>query len=126
VGGARDFEPDILIVEPGDTVRFVSMASHAVLSLDGLAPPGAQPLASALDQDVTFTLTVEGIYGFVCPPHLPLGMVGVILVGKPIDLAARIEWAEEHLQGPNRRLIGKLEKLRQRISMSPEAAAGSP
>jgi hypothetical protein len=92
------------------------MASHAVLSLDGLVPAGARPLASALDEDVAFTLSVEGIYGFICPPHLPLGMVGVIVVGRPLDLDGRIAWAETHLQGPNRRLIGKLEKLRRKIS----------
>ena len=109
---ARDFLPDVLVVEPGDTVRFTGMASHAVVTVEGLIPEGARPWASALGEDVIFTPEREGIYGFVCPPHLSLGMVGIIVVGTPLDLDAKLDWARAHLQGPHRRLIGKLLKLR--------------
>lgn len=29
------------------------------------------------------TLTVEGVYGYICSPHYEMGMVGVIVVGDP-------------------------------------------
>ncbi|MEM1284683.1 MAG: pseudoazurin [Cohaesibacteraceae bacterium] len=75
------FEPRLLVVQPGDTVSFVSVnPSHNSASADGMIPEGAEPWASQISQGIDVTLTVPGFYGYNCTPHLGLGMVGLIVV----------------------------------------------
>ena len=38
---------------------------------------------SKVNEEFTVTLTVEGVYGYICSPHYEMGMVGVIVVGDP-------------------------------------------
>ena len=56
----------------------------------------------------------EGIYGYVCEPHIGFGMVGVIVVGNVTQEMkdAAMKQAMETLEGPFRRLIGKLKKVK--------------
>jgi len=108
---ARVFNPDILYVQPGDTVSFVNMTSHDAKSVDGLIPEGAQPFDSGIGNNLTIKLDIEGTYAYVCVPHIGFGMVGVIVVGKPVDIDAKMEWAQAKLEGPYRRLIAKLLKV---------------
>lgn len=76
------FDPPILRIEPGDTVTFVPTDSgHNSATKRGMVPDGAEPWNSGLDERFSVTLTVEGTYGYVCVPHLEMGMVGLILVG---------------------------------------------
>ncbi|MBV6657430.1 MAG: pseudoazurin [Devosiaceae bacterium] len=75
------FEPRILVVQPGDTVSFVSVnPSHNSASTEGMIPEGAEPWSSQISQGIDVTLTVPGYYGYQCTPHLGLGMVGLVLV----------------------------------------------
>lgn len=108
---ARVFNPDILYIEPGDTVKFVNMTSHDSVSVEGLIPEGAEPWESGLGNNISLKLDVEGTYAYVCLPHIGFGMVGVIVVGKPHDIDEKMEWAKANLEGPYRRLIGKLLKV---------------
>lgn len=80
------FAPDILHVQPGDTVTFVPTdTGHNTASKRGMIPEGAQPWNSPMDKEFTITLTVPGVYGYVCLPHYEMGMVGLIVVGESME-----------------------------------------
>lgn len=84
--GSMVFEPAYLYVEPGDTVRFVATTKgHNTRSY--IVPKGAKSWTSKLDESFEITLQQEGIYPYFCPPHLMMGMVGVIQVGRATNLA---------------------------------------
>lgn len=108
---ARIFNPDILYVQPGDTISFVNMTSHDAKTVEGLIPEGAEHFDSGIGNNITVKFDIEGTYAYVCVPHIGFGMVGVIVVGKPVDIDAKMEWAQANLEGPYRRLIGKLLKV---------------
>lgn len=76
------FAPDILHVEPGDTITFIPTDNgHNAASKRGMIPEGALPWNSPMDEEFSITLTVPGVYGYVCLPHYEMGMVGLIVVG---------------------------------------------
>jgi pseudoazurin len=52
-----------------------------------MTPAGAPPFKGAIDQALVVKFTRPGLYGYKCLPHLGLGMVGLIQVGKPVGLA---------------------------------------
>ncbi len=108
---ARRFVADIVYIKPGDTVGWINMTSHNTVSIDGLIPEGAKPWRGALGENFQLTLDVEGVYAYVCEPHLGFGMVGLIIVGEPTNLAA-VREAALKLEGPYRRILGKLKKLK--------------
>ena len=75
------FRPAILRVNPGDTVRFISVdRGHNSQSLPGMFPQGAEEWSSKVGKDFEVTLKVPGVYGYRCTPHFALGMVGLIVV----------------------------------------------
>ncbi|MEX0758044.1 MAG: pseudoazurin, partial [Tistlia sp.] len=82
--GMMVFEPAYLEVAPGDTVTFVPTdASHNAETIDGMLPAGAEAFVGKMNKAVTVTFETEGVYGYKCKPHLPMGMVGVVVVGDP-------------------------------------------
>jgi pseudoazurin len=84
------FEPAALFIEPGDTVRFVPTdKAHNSESL--VVPEGGETWKGRLNQEVTATLTVEGLYAYKCLPHFGLGMVGLVAVGNPSVNIAEVE-----------------------------------
>ena len=36
----------------------------------------------------TMTIDAEGVYGVKCLPHFSMGMVAIVVAGKPVNLAA--------------------------------------
>jgi pseudoazurin len=86
--GPMVFEPSYVRVAVGDTVIFkpVQPGGHNAMSL--LVPDGAQPFNSGIDQETRVKIEREGVYLYLCQPHKPMGMVGVIQAGKPVNLAA--------------------------------------
>lgn len=111
--GAMVFEPAFVKVQPGDTVTFVPTdKGHYVESLKGLTPEGAETLKSRMNETYKVTLTVPGAYGFACPPHYAMGMVGLIVVGND---AANIESVK----------TAKLPRKAQERMSAALAAAGS-
>jgi pseudoazurin len=110
---ARVFAPEILHIQPGDSVQWDNMTSHNTVSVEGLIPEGAEPWRGQLGENLGITLTMEGVYAYVCEPHIGFGMMGVIVVGKPVNIDAAMAYAQEKLQGPYRRIIGKLLKVKQ-------------
>ncbi len=113
---AREFKPAIIYVQPGDTVKFTNMTSHN--SVTYLTPEGATGWGEkgkmAGGSFITPPIDTEGIYGYVCEPHIGFGMVGVVVVGgvSADDKAAMKERAMAELQGPFKRLIGKINKIK--------------
>lgn len=75
------FRPLIQVVQPGDTVRFVSVdKGHNSQIIDGMIPEGVEPWKSKLSKDFEVTLDVPGFYGYKCTPHAGMGMAGLIIV----------------------------------------------
>jgi pseudoazurin len=84
--GMMQYSPQLLRIVPGDSVHFVAAdKGHNVQSIDGMIPQGAAPFSSPVGQDFTISLTVPGVYGYRCAPHGTLGMVGLIVVGSPVN-----------------------------------------
>ena len=86
--GPMVFEPSFLKIAPGDTVRFLATdKGHNVLSIEGMSPHGAAPFKGKMNEDIAITFDQPGVYGFECKPHYGMGMVGLIVVGDPVNLA---------------------------------------
>lgn len=80
------FDPAILRIEPGDSIKFLaSDAGHNSASKKGMIPEGAEHWNGALDEEIIITLTIPGIYGYICLPHYEWGMVGLIVVGNDLS-----------------------------------------
>jgi pseudoazurin len=87
--GSMVFHPALVRVQPGDQVLFKAVAKiHMVKSIATMTPDGAKPVVGAMGADTTVTLTQEGVYGFECLPHYGMGMVALVVVGKPVNEAA--------------------------------------
>ena len=99
--GSVSFDPIGIHIDPGDTVRWVQIsgyhsttAYHPANDNHELRIPenavswnsdimiGQYPApGSAFEQK----FTVEGVYDYFCRPHENAGMVGRIIVGRPLD-----------------------------------------
>ena len=119
---ARIFNPDVLYIQPGEYVKFVNMTSHDTVSINkvplpdgeefaGMLPEGAEGWKSGMGNTITLQLDIEGVYPFVCIPHIGFGMMGVIVVGEPVNIDTAMENAKTTLKGSYRRLIGKILKV---------------
>ncbi len=87
--GAMVFQPDLIQAAPGDTVTFVPTdKSLDAESIKGMIPEGAEPFKGKMSEKITVTVTAEGVYGVRCIPHYGMGMVALIVVGKPANLEA--------------------------------------
>jgi pseudoazurin len=112
---ARIFKPDIIYIQPGDTVRWTNMTSHNAVTY--VAPDGSSGFGEKgklPGGSFSASPDKEGIYGYACEPHAGMGMVGVIVVGnatKDVQDAA-LKKADETLQGPFRRLMGTIKKVK--------------
>lgn len=85
--GAMVFQPDFLQAEPGDTIRFVAVdKTHNAESIPAMLPEGAEGFKGKINEEITVTLTEEGVYGIKCTPHYAMGMVMVVVVGEPTNL----------------------------------------
>ncbi|MFB6285798.1 MAG: plastocyanin/azurin family copper-binding protein [Candidatus Bipolaricaulia bacterium] len=96
--GEYHFEPHVVRLQPGDTVRWkLESGTHTTTAYHPAngdrprrIPEGAEPWDSGFlteDGSTTFerTFTVEGVYDYFCVPHEGYGMVGTLVVGEPTD-----------------------------------------
>lgn len=97
------YDPMVLEIEPGDTVKWVNMAGHFNEFEAGNIPEGAEPWNTQMGEDVSRTFDVEGVYVYKCPPHFAMGMVGAIIVGEPVNMAE----VEENATGMYKRAVAK-------------------
>ena len=86
-GGMMIFEPAVLSVNKGDTVKFVA-TDMAHNSTSTLILEGAKPWKGMMSKDISVTFDTEGVYVYECTPHKMMAMVGVIKVGSPTNLDA--------------------------------------
>jgi pseudoazurin len=85
--GVMVFEPSLVKINPGDTVKFVAVdKGHNVESVDTMLPEGAKPFAGKFNENLTVTFDQPGIYGYRCKPHYGMGMVGLVVVGDPANV----------------------------------------
>lgn len=90
------FDPIGVLIEPGQTVRWVNDGRNVHTATayhpanDGRPlriPEDAEPWDSGYlvepGDRFEVTLTVEGVYDYFCAPHEAAGMVGRIIVGRP-------------------------------------------
>jgi pseudoazurin len=84
VTGEPRFDPALLFIEPGDSVRFVmggkTFASRVIA---GMVPDGAAGWWGQVGEDVEIAFTEPGVYGHKCGAAYALGLVGLIVVGDP-------------------------------------------
>ena len=85
--GAMVFEPAFVKAAVGDTIVFQAAEKGAHQSVSLLVPAGAKPWSGPMDSDFKVKVEKEGVYLYACTPHKAMGMVGVIQVGKPVNLA---------------------------------------
>ena len=76
------FEPPVLKIKPGDTVKWVNAnPGHNTVSISEMTPAGGSSWDGKMNEEVSVKFDVEGIYGYKCTPHYILGMVGLVIVG---------------------------------------------
>lgn len=84
VTGQPRFDPPLLFIEPGDSVRFVmggkTFASRVIA---GMVPDGADGWWGQVGEDVEIAFSEPGVYGHKCGAAYALGLVGLIVVGDP-------------------------------------------
>ena len=81
------FAPELVRIKPGDTIDFIaSDRGHDVHSVNGMIPAGAQPIDGKTNQDTKVTLSQPGVYVVACKVHTVMGMVGVVVVGDPVNI----------------------------------------
>ena len=84
--GVMVFEPSLVKIEPGDTVKFVSVnKGHNAESIKGMLPADAVPFVGKMSQDLEVKFDKPGVYGVKCLPHYGMGMVALIVVGTPAN-----------------------------------------
>jgi pseudoazurin len=84
--GVMVFEPALVKIEPGDTVKFISAdKGHNAETINGMLPDGAAPFTGKVNQDVTVSFDKPGVYGVKCLPHYGMGMVALVVVGTPAN-----------------------------------------
>jgi|SRR5579871_6060864 len=86
-GGAMVFEPALVNIAPGDTVKFIATdKGHNAETIKGMLADGAAAFAGKSGEDVSVTFEKDGVYGIKCLPHYAMGMVAMIVVGVPANL----------------------------------------
>lgn len=123
------FVPDVVFAQPGDTIKFVSVdKSHNTVSYDDVLPEGAEGWKSRISQDFEVTLDAEGVYAYKCQPHETMGMIGMVVVGEPVNLEAVKDLKLRGRQAPERfeaQLAKVEEHFAQMDDVSSEDSAGS-
>ena len=112
--GAMVFEPSLVKIAPGDTVKFIATdKSHNAESIAGMLPAGAKPFIGKINEEIVVKFEQAGVHGVKCKPHYGMGMVAMIVVGMPGN-----EEQAKAVTHPGRakqvfaNLFGKLEALR--------------
>ena len=89
--GRMYFDPKVLYINPGDTVTWINRGDeeHDIITFPDGYPEGTvafeSPLFKHAGEQWSHTFTKKGTYAYHCLPHLPMGMHGMIIVGKASD-----------------------------------------
>ncbi|MEL6958284.1 MAG: pseudoazurin [Pseudomonadota bacterium] len=75
------FEPRIIVVKPGDTVKFLATdPGHNSEYIPEMSPEGVEGWEGRIGEEVEFVAETPGFYGYKCTPHASVGMVGLVIV----------------------------------------------
>jgi pseudoazurin len=86
-GGSMVFEPSLVKIAPGDTVKFIANdKGHNAETIKGMLPNGATSFVGENGEDVSVKFDQAGVYGVKCLPHYGMGMVAMIVVGTPTNI----------------------------------------
>jgi pseudoazurin len=82
-GAKMVYSEDISRIEVGDSITWLPTSKgHNVEFIAG--PDGWDaPKKSKLSKEVTITFDTPGIYLYQCSPHKSMGMIAIVVVGKP-------------------------------------------
>ena len=83
--GIMVFEPGFVKAAKGDTLKFIK-TDPAHNSSSFFTPKGASAWKGKMDEEIVVKLDAEGVYMYQCDPHKPMAMVGVVQVGKAVNL----------------------------------------
>ncbi len=110
--GLTAFDRPIIYIALGDTVHF-SRLNGGHNSQSVFVPEGGEEWEGAMNKNISVTLTVPGIYGYLCLPHGGMGMNGVVVVGDAGDKEPVMEMLRG-LEQTNfaRKLLGKVNKIK--------------
>ena len=89
-GGMMVFEPAVLKVSVGDTVKFVA-TDPAHNSASVFTPPGATVWKGAMNEEISITIEKPGVYIYECTPHAMMAMVGVIQASDGLDFETSLD-----------------------------------
>jgi pseudoazurin len=90
-GGRMYFDPKVLYVHPGDTVTWINRGDeeHDIITFPDGYPEGTDafqsPLFKHAGEQWSHVFSKEGTYEYHCLPHLPMGMHGMVIVGRPSE-----------------------------------------
>lgn len=80
------FEPDVVRIQPGESVRFLnSRGQHTVKSVSKMLPEGAEKVVISHADVADVPFSVPGIYGFTCGIHGRYGMAMIVVVGEKAE-----------------------------------------
>ena len=82
-GAKMVYSEDISRIEVGDSITWLPTSKgHNVEFIAG--PDGWDaPKKSKLSKEVTITFDTPGVYLYQCSPHKSMGMIAIVVVGKP-------------------------------------------
>ena len=87
-GETMAFEPALTKIAVGDTVTFVPTdKGHNAETIADMLPEGGTTFKGKINEQITVTFETEGVYGVKCAPHFGMGMVALVVVGAPTNLA---------------------------------------
>lgn len=87
--GAMVFEPALILASVGDTIKFVPTdKSHNAEVIKDMLPEGAAAFKGKTNEEVSFVVEKDGVYGIKCAPHYGMGMVALVVAGEPVNLEA--------------------------------------
>lgn len=85
--GTMAFEPASVTLAPGDSIRFLAAdKGHNAETIEGMLPEGATAFVGKINEELTITFDLPGLYGVRCKPHFAMGMVMVIAVGEDVPV----------------------------------------
>ena len=106
-GAKMAYSEDITRIDVGDTVTWVPTSKgHNVEFISG--PDGWKaPKKSKLNKEVAITFDVPGVYLYQCSPHKSMGMIAIVVVGKP-DGEAKDRLKDVKVKGKSKKKLKAL------------------
>ena len=108
-GAKMVYSEDIARIDVGDTITWVPTSKgHNVEFIAG--PDGWKaPKKSKLNKEVAITFDEPGVYLYQCSPHKSMGMIAIVVVGKPeIEKPARDMFKDAKVRGKSKKKLKEL------------------